>query len=140
VHGEREDGVVFLEDLCSAVALVNVTVDDHHALHRAFGLQRARRDRAVVEDAEAFAAVAEGVMRSSLCSKLVETIAPLTLRFRDARARSGYVKRSQPRPLPAIQRSRQERPLGAPCPLSGASGDCDPGNQYGLAIGSSSAG
>ena len=59
---EREDRLVAREDRRGAVALVHVAVDDGDALQSRLRLQRARRDRRVVEDAEALAPVAEGVV------------------------------------------------------------------------------
>src|SRR5207342_420727 len=65
VDGEREDRIVAGEDRRGAVALVHVAIDDGDARESRLGLQRARGDGGVIEDAEAFAAIAERVVRAA---------------------------------------------------------------------------
>lgn len=62
VDGEGEDVRVSPEDGRRTVALVYVGVEHGHLLHETLGSQGARCDSGVVEDAEAFAAVGEGVV------------------------------------------------------------------------------
>src|SRR5260221_1451487 len=65
VHREREHGRVAGKNGGRAVALVDVEVDDQDAFDATLRLHRARGDRGVVEDAEAFAEVAMGVVRAA---------------------------------------------------------------------------
>ena len=57
-----EDGVVLVEDVLRAVAVVIIEVDDEHAADAVDLLEIARGDGDVVEDAEAHAAVARCMM------------------------------------------------------------------------------
>ena len=57
VQRDVEDGRVVPEDVLRPVAVVDVPVDDRDPLEAELGLRRARRDRDVVEEAEAHRAV-----------------------------------------------------------------------------------
>jgi hypothetical protein len=65
VDGEGEDRVIAAEDGGRAVALVDVAIDDEDALGKPLRLQRARRDRAVVEQAVALAVFGKGMVGAS---------------------------------------------------------------------------
>ena len=62
VQRDRQHGRVVEEDLLGAVAVVDVPVDDRHPAEAALALRPARRDRRVVEEAEAHRRVALGVV------------------------------------------------------------------------------
>ena len=62
VERAEEDAVVVPEDRLRAVAVVDVEVDDRDALEAELALRRARRDRDVVEQAEAHRPVGQRVV------------------------------------------------------------------------------
>jgi hypothetical protein len=65
VDREGEHRLVAGEDRGGAVALVHVAIDDRDPLQARFALHGAGGDRGVVEDAEALAPVAEGMVRAA---------------------------------------------------------------------------
>jgi hypothetical protein len=65
VHAERENALVAGEDRVGPVALVDIEVHDERASDSAVALQRAYRDRGVVENAKALAVRRERVVRSA---------------------------------------------------------------------------
>jgi len=65
VHRERENLVIILEYGRGAVALMDVEIDDGRPVNVALGPQLADRDGDIVEHAESFAMIGEGVMRAA---------------------------------------------------------------------------
>src|SRR5678815_1439657 len=65
VHAERENALVAGEDRVGPVPLVDIEVHDERASDSAVSLQRAYRDRGVVENAKALAVRRERVVRSA---------------------------------------------------------------------------
>src|SRR3954452_14071 len=63
MHGEGIDAGVVGADRSGAVALMHVAIHDRNPFEQPFRLERARRNRRIVEDAIALAAVAKSVMR-----------------------------------------------------------------------------
>ena len=62
MRAEEKHGRIGVEDVLRAVAVVDVPIGDGDALHSVFALRIAGRDRDVVEQAEAHAAMGRGVM------------------------------------------------------------------------------
>ena len=91
-----EDGRVVAEDVLRAVAVVDVPVDDRHALEPELGLRRARRDRDVVEEAEPHRAV--GRARGG----------PAAGRARSRRSRPPLRSRRRRRAAPPRRSSRRQ--------------------------------
>ena len=65
MDGESEDVGISGEDAGSAVALVDIGVDDHDGADGAIGLEAADGNGDVVDHAEAFAVAGEGVMEAA---------------------------------------------------------------------------
>src|SRR4029079_3728898 len=61
MHAEGEDPIVVGENGVGAVALVNIEVHDDGPIDAPLGLERTDCDGHIVENAEPFAAVGEGV-------------------------------------------------------------------------------
>ena len=65
MHGKRGDPRVVREDDCTSVALVDVAIDDEHALQPSGLKEPFGRQGKVVEDAKPFGAVGVGVVGSA---------------------------------------------------------------------------
>jgi hypothetical protein len=65
MHREREHVGIVPKDRGRAVAVVYVQVHDGRPPHDALVLQHANRDRDVIDQAEAFAMVREGVVKAT---------------------------------------------------------------------------
>ena len=65
MDGKSEHGIVVRENRGSAVALMNVGVDDHGGFDGAFVLQVANGDSDVVNDAKSLAVIGERVMKAA---------------------------------------------------------------------------
>ena len=57
MDGKREDGIVVTKDVGSAVAMVDIGVDDDRFFYQAVGLQATNRNGDVMNSAKAFAVI-----------------------------------------------------------------------------------